>query len=401
MKKDCFFYLPFLKIDSNELPQKNYCRIIAGDKIFYMFTSQFIDDSVLKKLKRGEKVYIGALPLADGSYWLHWLVSPAHGNLEPKMKGLGNIQNLIKITIALLMVIFSYMLFFHVNIFIGILMVLILLGGLWMLPLAVQKLIVTNSRSMKYLLNGLMRVKSGETTMMHNMPMNVKNNSDQPANNHFNEDDLMQLDLLYRHGNVSNVHTLERFCAKKSYIYYYFSCKKLSFSLSYRNNIFADSIHPLFFRHHPFFIAENDAVKLIIEHQDKETISGIYNECDNSAYVNPGRCVFTPKMRKTTYKVFAGAFMFIVLICLCVEISDLIKLNEIPSKEYLIREAKIMGEAILIIIAPWAGMLALIEIVGLLIRRFSADQARFLFTRKILALHRQKNGKNSFVHEIH
>ncbi|MFZ1875135.1 MAG: hypothetical protein WAU54_20515 [Chania sp.] len=71
MKKIFFFDLPFVRHDLNEPSDSKYRRILAGDKVFYTYSRQFLEANVLNRLVEGDSVYIGAHQLADGSYWLH------------------------------------------------------------------------------------------------------------------------------------------------------------------------------------------------------------------------------------------------------------------------------------------------------------------------------------------
>ncbi|SUC79280.1 Uncharacterised protein [Providencia stuartii] len=112
MKNVCFFDLPFVRHDKHAEPETNYRRILAGDKVFWMYAKQFEDISVAEKLTEGERVYIGAHPLADGTFWLHWLVAPDHGTLQPVTKGTDKARNALKTLIGtLLMGAFGYVFF--------------------------------------------------------------------------------------------------------------------------------------------------------------------------------------------------------------------------------------------------------------------------------------------------
>ncbi len=419
MKKVCFFDLPFIRQDNNAKPEHNYRRILAGDKVFYTFVSQFSDKTVLKKLRDGDRVFIGARPLADGSYWLHWLVSPEHGNLEP-VTGTGNVRNLKKLALALVMVIFSSWLFFTqlTNVIAGLVLMLVFGGGLWMLASSVQALLVANSRTMKQLLNGLAQVKAGNTAICSQaeylLPGTAENTRHRQKGDdgRFNELDSVRPED-YRHaekltltgvqGPVTDLRSVRDFTgsgkSRRDYIEYYFLCNGIPFTLRNYYSSMTEDINPLFFRSHPFFIAGEDAVNLIVN-QQKGVITGLYNERDHSAYLKPDGMAVSSQQVKMMYKVFTGIFLVMMLMVMIFICHDLWSIKGMPDKWDWLHAAKSLGGMALMFLMVISGILLLVEMVTLLVRKKSAGAARFVFVRQMLIQLRIRNGKNTVVQEI-
>ncbi|MEY1088720.1 hypothetical protein AB7160_07600 [Morganella morganii] len=419
MKKVCFFDLPFVRQDSNAPPEHNYRRIIAGDKVFYTFVSQFSDKTVLKKLQDGDRVFIGARPLADGSYWLHWLVSPEHGNLEP-VTGPGNMRNLKKLALALVMVIFSSWLFFTqpTNVIAALVLMIVFGGGLWMLASSVQALLVTNSRTMKQLLNGLAQVKAGNTGICSQAEYLLPGTAESTRHRRtgddrrFNELDSVRpedyryaekLTLTGVQGPVTDLRSVRDFTgsgkSRRDYIEYYFLCNGIPFTLRNYYSSMTEDINPLFFRSHPFFIAGEDAVNLIVN-QQKGVITGLYNERDHSAYLKPDGMAISSQQVKMMYKVFTGIFLVMMLMVMIFIFHDLWSIKGTPDKWDWLHAAKSLGGMALMFLMMISGILLLVEMVTLLVRKKSAGAARFVFVRQMLIQLRLRNGKNTVVQEI-
>lgn len=419
MKKVCFFDLPFIRQDNNAKPEHNYRRILAGDKVFYTFVSQFSDKTVLKKLRDGDRIFIGARPLADGSYWLHWLVSPERGNLEP-VTGTGNVRNLKKLALALVMVIFSSWLFFTqlTNVIAGLVLMLVFGGGLWMLASSVQALLVTNSRTMKQLLNGLAQVKAGNTAICSQAEYLLPGTAESTRHRRTGDDGRFnELDSVrpedYRHaekltltgvqGPVTDLRSVRDFTgsgkSRRDYIEYYFLCNGIPFTLRNYYSSMTEDINPLFFRSHPFFIAGEDAVNLIVN-QQKGVITGLYNERDHSAYLKPDGMAVSSQQVKMMYKVFTGIFLVMMLMVMIFIFHDLWSIKGMPDKWDWLHAAKSLGGMALMFLMMISGILLLMEMVTLLVRKKSAGAARFVFVRQMLIQLRIRNGKNTVVQEI-
>lgn len=419
MKKVCFFDLPFIRQDNNAKPEHNYRRILAGDKVFYTFVSQFSDKTVLKKLRDGDRIFIGACPLADGSYWLHWLVSPERGNLEP-VTGTGNVRNLKKLALALVMVIFSSWLFFTqlTNVIAGLVLMLVFGGGLWMLASSVQALLVTNSRTMKQLLNGLAQVKAGNTAICSQAEYLLPGTAESTRHRRteddrrFNELDSVRpedyryaekLTLTGVQGSVTDLRSVRDFTgsgkSRRDYIEYYFLCNGIPFTLRNYYSSMTEDINPLFFRSHPFFIAGEDAVNLIVN-QQKGVITGLYNERDHSAYLKPDGMAVSSQQVKMIYKVFTGIFLVMMLMVMIFICHDLWSIKGTPDKWDWLHAAKSLGGMALMFLMVISGILLLTEVVTLLVRKKSAGAARFVFVRQMLVQLRIRNGKNTVVQEI-
>lgn len=419
MKKVCFFDLPFIRQDNNAKPEHNYRRILAGDKVFYTFVSQFSDKTVLKKLQDGDRVFIGARPLADGSYWLHWLVSPERGSLEP-VTGPGNVRNLKKLALALVMVIFSSWLFFTqlTNVIAGLVLMLVFGGGLWMLASSFQALLVTNSRTMKQLLNGLVQVKAGNSGLCSQAEYLLPGTAESTRHRRTGDDGRFnELDSVrpedYRHaekltltgvqGPVTDLRSVRDFTgsgkSRRDYIEYYFLCNGIPFTLRNYYSSMTEDINPLFFRSHPFFIAGEDFVNLIVN-QQKGVITGLYNERDHSAYLKPDGMAVSSQQVKMMYKVFTGIFLVMMLMVMIFIFHDLWSIKGTPDKWDWLHAAKSLGSMALMFLMMISGILLLVEMVTLLVRKKSAGAARFVFVRQMLIQLRIRNSKNTVVQEI-
>ncbi|KJF77778.1 hypothetical protein UA45_10590 [Morganella morganii] len=160
-----------------------------------------------------------------------------------------------------------------------------------------------------------------------------------------------------------------------------------------------EDINPLFFRSHPFFIAGEDAVNLIVN-QQKGVITGLYNERDHSAYLKPDGMAVSSQQVKMMYKVFTGIFLVMMLMVMIFICHDLWSIKGTPDKWDWLHAAKSLGGMALMFLMVISGILLLTEVVTLLVRKKSAGAARFVFVRQMLIQLRLRNGKNTVVQEI-
>ncbi|HDU8609649.1 TPA: hypothetical protein RG697_001236 [Morganella morganii] len=288
-----------------------------------------------------------------------------------------------------------------------------------MLAIAVQGLMVANSRAMNHLLKGLTQVKAGNTAvcrqaeyLLTDASVNMKHKRRWPADDRFNELDSVQpedyryaeqLTLTGVQGKIANLGSVRGFTgsgkSRRDYIDYHFLCRGLPFVLRSYYNSLTEDMNPLFFRQHPLFIADNDPVALTVN-QQKGTITGMYNELDHSAYLKPEGMVVSSRQLKMIYKVFAGTFLLMLLIVLSFSINDLMSISGTPDKWDWLHAAKLQGGIMLMFIMIFSGIMLITEVIALLTRKYSAASARFVFTRQMLVQARQRNGKDPFVQEV-
>ncbi|HCM61426.1 MAG TPA: hypothetical protein DIT05_02630 [Morganella sp. (in: Bacteria)] len=421
MKKICFFDLPFTRHDTNAPRENKYHRIIAGGNVFYTFSSQYENTDVLEQLQTGDRLYLGARPLADGSYWLHWLVSPDHGELKPATAGTGNLISIIKLITALMLIILSICFFFTqlLNTVTGVTLMFVCVAGCLLLKSAVQSLLVTNNRAMKFLADGLAQVKAGNTGiccqseyLLSDASAGIKAAPRRLADERFNDLDSVRPED-YRYAEklaLTSVNgTVSQACAargstgsgrySRDYIEYQFACSDTLFTLRNYYNTFTDDLNPFFFRTHPFFIADGDPLALTVN-GNNGAIIGIYNERDNNAYIKLSATAVSLQQIKTTYKAFAAAALFFLLMAFIVEIQGLLKINGMPDKWDWLSAAETIGGVMLMMIIVLCSLLLVSEIIVLLMRKYFAGAARVAFTRQLLVQFRLHDGKNSTIQEM-
>ncbi|MEG0279000.1 MAG: hypothetical protein RR510_05260 [Morganella sp. (in: enterobacteria)] len=421
MKKICFFDLPFTRHNTNAPRENKYHRIIAGGNVFYTFSSQYENTDVLEQLRAGDRLYLGARPLADGSYWLHWLVSPDRGELKLATAGTGNMKNIIKLLTGLMLIIFSPYFFFtqSLHVAVGVALMLVCVAGCLLLKSAVQSLLVANNRAMKCLTDGLVQVKAGNTGicsqseyLLSDTFSGIKMAPRRLADERFNDLDSVRPED-YRYAEelaLTNVNgTVSGACAargstgsgrySRDYIEYQFVCGDRLFTLRNYYNTFTDDLNPFFFRNHPFFLADGDPLKLTIN-GNNGAIIGIYNERDNNAYIKLSVTAVSLQQIKMTYKAFAVAALFFLLMVLSVEIHDLLKINGTPDKWDWLSAADTIGGVMLMMTIVLCSLLLVSEIIILLMRKYFTGAARVAFTRQLLIQFRLRDGKNSSVQEI-
>lgn len=419
MKKICFYALSFVRLDTAPDPLGPYHRILAGDKVFRFRDSQFEDTSVLEKLTEGEQVFIGARPLRDGTYWLHWLASEKLGVTEPVKDKANNGDNLLKVGISAGVLALSVFGFFHIASFLAALIIFILFsGGCWFFISAMQALLVHNSPRMKALLAVLERVRAGDTGMCRTPEQLLPDNcaednskykqmqtghdldSVQPEDFRYGE----KLALRRMRGEVSNLTARRDFTgsgkSRRDYIEYQFICNNIPFIWRYGVGSMDGDINPLFFRKAPFFLAEGDPVYLAIN-QKNGMIIGLYNERDNCAYLRPEGMVITSSQMKFGYKVlfWAGAGMWFLM--LLFTLTDWMKADGGVDRWDIIYGAETLFNAGLLVTMIISGILLLMEISAVLVRKNSVRASRSVFVRRILTQLRQKHGKTDDIQEVY
>ena len=277
---------------------------------------------------------------------------------------------------------------------------------------------MTNSRTMKHLLNGLTQIKAGNTAICSQaeylLPGTTKNaRSRKPGDEErFNELDSVRpedyryaenLTLTGVQGTVTDLRSVRDFTgsgkSRRDYIEYYFLCSGVPFTLRNYYSSMTEDINPLFFRSHPFFIAADDPVNLIVN-QQKGVITGLYNERDHSAYLKPDGMAISSQQVKLMYKVFTGIFLVMMLLMMIFIFNDLWSIKGTPDKWDWLHAAKSLGGMALMFMMVISGILLLVEVVTLLVRKNSAGAARFVFVRQMLIQLRIRNGKNTVVQEI-
>ena len=100
------------------------------------------------------------------------------------------------------------------------------------------------------------------------------------------------------------------------------------------------------------------------------------------------------------YKVFTGIFLVMMLLMMIFIFNDLWSIKGPPDKWDWLHAAKSLGGMALMFMMIISGILLLVEVVTLLVRKNSAGAARFVFVRQMLIQLRIRNGKNTVVQEI-
>lgn len=168
MKKIFFYDLPFVRHDLNAPSESQYRRILAGDKVFYTYRRQFLDAKVLNRLVSGDRVYIGAHQLVDGSYWLHWLVSEEKGMLQPKVADISKLRELLKLMGGLALIAPSFYAFFQMmSLWLAVPLIFVSCFGCWLSASSFHSLLVDTNSKMRRLLRGLEQVKTGDVSICH------------------------------------------------------------------------------------------------------------------------------------------------------------------------------------------------------------------------------------------
>lgn len=418
--KNIFFYdLPFVRHDLNASSESQFRRILAGNKVFYTYSQQFLDAKVLNQLVAGDRIYIGAHQLADGSYWLHWLVSPEKGLLQPKVVDLSKLKLTLKLLGASGVIGASAYGFFQwVNVWLMVLFLFVFCFGGWWFASAFQGLLVGTSCKMRRLLRGLELVKSGDVSICHSatsvlVAASWNSSPTQQANDEQDNDldtlqatDLRlsaQVTLASVSGVASEVSARRDFTGsgknRRDFIDYQFTCNDTRFSFHSGFNTLTEDLNPLFFHQHPFFLAVNDPLTLVVNQQDN-TVLGVCNERDGSAYLKVGGIAVSFQQMKLMYKLMAGICLFLMAMVVLFTANEWWEQGGIPDKWDWLDAVEMFYAFGLMSLMMFCIFMLLVELTNWLVRKHSLSAARFAFARQMLALFKRRRGAKNYIQEV-
>ncbi|WP_260513772.1 hypothetical protein [Serratia fonticola] len=414
MKKICFYELAFIRHDLNAPSESKLRRILAGDKVFYTYSKQFLDAKVLNQLVSGDRIYVGAHQLADGSYWLHWLVSPEKGELQPKLADISKPAALMKLVGAIMLMALSAVGYFQLlNIWVMLLLFFVFIFGCWWLVASLHTLMVGTSRHTLRLLKGLDSVKQGDTSLCLTTTEPGDGAPLRPASKELANDldtlqpnDLLLADkvtLTSVSGEAANVSARRDFTgsgkSRRDFIDYQFSCNGVGFLFRSGINTLMADLNPLFYRQHPFFLAEGDPLMLVVNQQDNAVL-GLCNERDGSAYLKLGGIAVSFHQLKLMYKVMFGCCSFLLLMLVFFTLHDWWEQGGMPDRWDWLDAAGMFYDFALMSIMIFCLFMLLVEVCTWITRRNSLSAARFVFVRQLLVLFKKRSGGMPYIQEV-
>jgi hypothetical protein len=418
MKKICFYELPFIRHDLNAPSESKLRRILAGDKVFYTYSEQFVDAKVLNRLVSGDRIYVGAHQLVDGSYWLHWLISPEKGSLQPTLADMSKPAALMKLVGAILVMVLSAVGYFQLpNIWVMLLLFFVFIFGCWWFVASLHSVLVGISSKTRRLLQGLESVKQGDTsiclttTALFTGPRS-RGLSLQGGKEWDNDLDTLQpQDMLLAEkvtltsvsGEAVDVSARRDFTgsgnSRRDFIEYQFSCNGMRFLFRSGINTLTEDLNPLFYRQHPFFLAAGDPLKLVVNQQDNSVL-GLCNERDGSAYLKLGGIAVSFHQLKLMYKVMFGCCSFLLVVLMFFILHDWWEQGSAPDKWDWLDAAGMFYDFALMSITFFCVFMLLVEICTWITRRNSLRAARFVFARQLLVLFKQRRGGKPYIQEV-
>ncbi|WP_427864949.1 hypothetical protein [Providencia stuartii] len=416
MKNVCFFDLPFVRHDKHAEPETNYRRILAGDKVFWMYAKQFEDISVAEKLTEGERVYIGAHPLADGTFWLHWLVAPDHGTLQPVTKGTDKARNALKTLIGtLLMGAFGYV-FFNLlfGIIIFLLMLIAFIIGAWFFCSGVQGLLVSSSKRTHRLQEGLRRVQAGDLSLFHtqndlqtaiaaqqkNIQAVVKTAKPQTPDNMIHADQVI---LSTLQGEIRSLSVTTGFTgtgkSRRDYRDYQFLCEGVLFTFRCYYNTFSEDVNPIFYRHPDFFLTEGDPMTLILNGENGQIV-GLCNERDGQAYLKYSGIMMPNRQMKRAYKAVGLICLVLPLLMLFFSFHDWWQAGVMPDKWDWLKAGDMFLDCSFLSMSIFFLIMLLTELSNGFIEKYTVTSARIEKVRQYLVSFRSSLNKAPYIQEV-
>ncbi|HHR6046511.1 TPA: hypothetical protein ACS70H_003471 [Providencia alcalifaciens] len=418
MKKTVFYSLPFDCHDIAPSFEGKCHRIQAGNKTFYTYKSQFNNIDVLEKLQAGDKLFIGAHQLIDGTYWLHWLISPEKGDLKPNLMKRNKFSSFLKILIALILLYFSVYAFIEFNdVFsIGFTSVIFIVFAVWLLISGFHSLLASTIRSMRRLLRGFEQVKAGNISICQPILLSLAStDSESPVLQELDElsndlDSVRMKDLEYFDeitiitvkGTATNIRTRRDSVGSGKYrrecINYQFTCNNMQCYWRSFYNELTKGLNPIFFRKHPFFIAPHDPVTLLVN-QKAGVIEGFYNQKDSSAYLKIMAFFISFEQMKLAYKVNCFIMLITMSLLTSFAIYDLWKLNQELTKWDWIHFAEKFYSMGLMTLMICSSFMLILEISAFILRKYSSSAARINYIRQNLITLKINSGKKIYIQE--
>ncbi|WP_156293917.1 hypothetical protein [Serratia oryzae] len=418
MKKIFFFDLPFVRHDLNAPSESQFRRILAGDKVFYTYSRQFLEANVLNRLVEGDRVYIGAHQLADGIYWLHWLASEEKGVLQPKVADISKLRATLKLMGGLGVIGASiYAAFQWVTVWLMVLLLFVFCFGCWLFASSFQALLVGTSSKMRRLLQGLEQVKTGDVSICHSPALRLPGPLNSPPTQQTSDeqdndlDALQAADLLLSDrvmlasvsGVATEVSARRDFTgsgkSRRDFIDYQFTCNGSEFSFRSGFNTLTEDLNPLFFRQHPFFLAENDPLTLVVNQQDNRVL-GVCNERDGCAYLKVGGIAVSFQQMKLMYKLMTGICLFSMMTSVLYIANKWWEQGGMPDKWDWLDAVDFFYGIGLMTLMMFCIFMLLIELSSWLVRKYSLSAARFAFARQMLTLFKRRRGEQAHIQEV-
>lgn len=399
MKKIGCHELCFIRHDKNATGEDLLRRIQAGDKVFYTYSDQFADASVLEKLVAGDRVYIGAHRLADGSYWLHWLVSEQQGILQPQAADERHPSVLIlqMVGSVVLSALAFYGCFWFSSLWMAVILALLLCFGGWSCFSAFCQLTTNATRRARQSLQGFERVIHGDVTL-------CQTSGTQPADP-YDDDPMPDQPLLSCVPSIATRVSARREIIgsgeyQREVIDYQFSCSAGRLTFRTAVNPMQENLNPLLLREHPFFLAANDPLTLLIARPSNAVI-GIYNRRDGSTYLNrPSGLAVSLQRLEWLYKTLAVCYLSLMLLLACFTLHDWWRQGGVPDKWDWLDAADTLTSLGVLGVMFCCGLMLLLEVAGWLARRDSLDAAGFVLARQKLALFKRRSGKQAYLQDV-
>lgn len=399
MKKMGCHDLLFLRHDKNATGESLLRRILAGDKVFYTYSDQFADASVLEKLVAGDRVYIGAHQLADGSYWLHWLVSEQKGILQPQAADERHPSMLIlqMVGSVALSVLALYGFFWFSSLWVAAILALLLCVGGWGCFSAFCQLTTNATRRTRQSLQGFERVMHGDVTLCQT--------SGSPPADPYDDEPMLDETLLSCVSSIATRVSARREIIgsgeyQREVIDYPFSCSAGRLAFRIGVNPMQENLNPLLLREHPFFLPANDPLTLLIARPSNAVI-GIYNRRDGSAYLNrPSGLAVSLQRLEWLYKTLAVCWLLLMLLLVCFTLNDWWHQGGVPDKWDWLDAADTLATLGALAVMLCCGLMLLLEIAGWLARRESLSAAGFVLARQKLALFKRRSGRPAYLQDV-
>ena len=413
MKILCFFDLPFVRHDKNVPEVAYYRRVLAGDKVFYAYDHQFSDAGLLDKLVAGDRVYIGAHQLEDGSYWLHWMVSTEKGMLQPKVATASKLLACLKLLSSLLIMGVSGYGYFGDprDLWVMVPALFVFCFGAWLCFVSLQILVLGMCRPMRRLLQGFEEVRQGKFSICRS-PSARRETTSRTNDQEKDSSDSCAVDvsapedaafLLFLPGVAGNV-TAKKVSVGLSeshrvYIDYEFPVQGARAMFRTPDNHFS-SVYPLFFRKHSFFVAQNDPVVLAVDMRSVAVI-GVCNKRDACAYVKIGYFPTSFQRLKMLYMVLLGFIGLMMTMAVFFIANDWWKQGGIPDKWDWLHAADMLFTFALMGGVVCCGIVLVVELI---VWYFDEKQLQssedFVCGRKTLELFKRRLGSNAYIQEV-
>ncbi|MGL5386715.1 MAG: hypothetical protein ACRDCA_12830 [Serratia sp. (in: enterobacteria)] len=399
MKKIGCHDLLFLRHDKNATGESLLRRILAGDKVFYTYSDQFADASVLDKLVSGDRVYIGAHRLADGSYWLHWLVSEQKGILQPQAADERHPSVLVlqMVGFVVLSALALSGFFWFSSLWMAVILALLLCFGGWGCFSVFCQLTTNATRRTRQSLQGFERVMHGDVTLCQT--------SGTPPPDSFDDERMPDEPHLACIPSIATRVSARREIIgsgeyQREVVDYQFSCRAGRLTFRTAVNPMQENLNPLLLREHPFFLAANDPLTLLIARPSNAVI-GIENRRDGSTYLNrPSGLAISLQRLGWLYKTLAVCYLSFMLLLACFTLNDWWHQGGMPDKWDWLDAAETLTSLGVLGMMLCCGLMLLLEVAGWLARRDSLDAAGFVLARQKLAQFKRRSGKSAYLQDV-